>query len=134
MVDSKYQKGKIYKIVDNGYSKMYIGSTIQSLANRMSRHRKDYLRYKDGKPVSYTSSYVLFDDFGVENCKIELVEVFPCNSKEELRKQEGVHIKSNECVNEIVNERTRDEWYNDNKEVIQEKLRQYAVKNKETIK
>ena len=34
-----YQHGKIYKIVDIGYTMVYIGSTTVELATRMARHR-----------------------------------------------------------------------------------------------
>mgnify|MGYP003655890956 CR=1 FL=1 len=37
----KYQRGKIYKIIDNTNGDIYIGSTIQSLANRKSQHKVD---------------------------------------------------------------------------------------------
>jgi len=35
--------------------------------------------------------YDLFDEFGIENCKIVWEEDFPCGSKNELEKREG-HI------------------------------------------
>ena len=134
MGDSKYHNGRIYKIVGNGYTKMYIGSTVQSLCNRMSEHRKRFNKYRHGQDTNYTSSFVIFEEYGMDNCKIELIEVFPCGSKEELHKQEGFHIKSNDCVNKLVNGRTRHDWYKDNKDVIQDKQRQYAMNHKEHIK
>ena len=46
-MENKYKRGKIYKIVDVGYNKCYIGSTAEkTLSNRMSRHRYDYKIYK----------------------------------------------------------------------------------------
>ena len=134
MGDNTYQNGRIYKIVDNGYNKMYIGSTIQSLCNRMSEHRKRFNKYRNGQDTNYTSSFVIFEEYGMDNCKIELIELFPCGSKEELHKQEGFHIKSNDCVNRLVTGRTRHDWYKDNKDVIQDKQRQYAMNHKEQIK
>ena len=134
MGDNKYKNGRIYKIVDNGYNKMYIGSTVQSLSNRMSEHRKRFNKYRNGQDTNYTSSFVIFEEYGMDNCKIELIEVFPCGSKEELHKQEGFHIKSNDCVNKLVNGRTRHDWYKDNKDAIQDKQRQYAMNHKEQIK
>ena len=35
---SKYQNGKIFKIVDVGYSRCYIGSPCEELSQRMARH------------------------------------------------------------------------------------------------
>jgi hypothetical protein len=36
--------------------------------------------------------------YGIENCKIELVEAYPCENKEELRKREGYWIKTGGTV------------------------------------
>ena len=46
MSENKLKNGKIYKIVDVGYNKCYIGSTCESLSQRMARHRKDFRRWK----------------------------------------------------------------------------------------
>ena len=70
---NKYHNGKIYKIVDVGYNKCYVGSTTEKLSMRMVRHRSDYKRYKNGK-INKITSFDLFDTYGIENCKIELVE------------------------------------------------------------
>ena len=100
---NKYQQGKIYKIVDNAYTKTYYGSTTSTLSTRMGQHRSCYKRWGEGKKgYGYVSSYEIFDEFGIENCKIELVELCPCNSKEELERREGEIIKANECVNKLI--------------------------------
>ena len=75
--NNKYANGKIYKITDNAYTKCYIGSTIQPLSSRIGGHRRDYKRYLDGKR-NFITSFALFEEFGVENCKIELMEEYPC--------------------------------------------------------
>ena len=85
----RYQKGKIYKIANNGYNKCYLGSTCEELSQRMARHRRRYKAYLNEADV-HCSSFHLFDEFGVENCKIELIEDHPCSNKEELLKQEGI--------------------------------------------
>ena len=68
-METKYQNAKIYKIADVGYKKCYIGSTIQSLSNRMARHRS---HYRNG--TQETNAKLLFDEFGIDNCKIELIK------------------------------------------------------------
>ena len=45
---SKYIDSKIYKIIDNTNQNIYIGSTIQSLRQRLSGHEHDARKYKDG--------------------------------------------------------------------------------------
>ena len=73
-MENKYQRGKIYNIVDVGYNKCYIGSTIEKLlSNRMSRHRYGYNRYKINSQKKM-ASFDIFDEYGIDNCKIELIE------------------------------------------------------------
>ena len=131
---NKYQYGKIYQITDIGYNKCYIGSTTEKLSQRMARHRINYKSFLNGKRRHDLSSFDLFDEFGVENCKIELVEYFKCDTLQELQKKEGEHIKKTECVNKCVAGRTNKEWREDNKEIIKEKKREYREQNKDKIK
>jgi hypothetical protein len=77
--------------------------------------------------------YDIFDEYGLENCKIELVELFPCTCKAELEAREGFYIKNNECVNRITVGRTQKEYYEENKEKILELDKQYKKDNKERI-
>ena len=132
MSNSKYQNGKIYKIVDVGFNKCYIGSTCESLSQRMARHRQRYKSYLKGISGISTCFY-LFDEYGEENCKIYWIEDCPCNSKKELEAREGHHIKDNECVNKVVAGRTKQEYYKDNQSEIIQKSQNYYAQNKETI-
>ena len=134
----KYNNAKIYKIIDNNYTKCYIGSTCESLSQRMARHRQHYKYYLTTNPKKSMTSFYLFDEMGIDNCKIELIENFPCNNKEELLKREGYHIQNNECVNRCVAGRTAKEYkeyYNPmNTEKIKEGLHKWYEKNKEKVK
>ncbi len=125
---NKYQQGKIYKITDNAYIKTYYGSTTQALSSRMTCHRS---LYKNGK--GKMTSFNIFEEFGVENCKIELVELYPCNSKNELEMREGFYIKNNICVNKKIAGRTKEEYKEDNKEKIALQMKEYYEDNKDKI-
>ena len=93
-----YSKGQIYKITDVGQTKCYIGSTIQQLCYRMASHRANYKNYLDGK-YTFVSVFSLFEEFGVENCKMVWVKDFPCNNKKELEAEEGkIHPEKNNYV------------------------------------
>ena len=96
---NKYHNGKIYEVVDVGYIKCYIGSTTEKLSQRMTRHRSDYNRYNDGRREHRVSVVELFDEFGLDKCKIELIEYCKCETKDELTRKEAEHIKNNDCVN-----------------------------------
>ena len=130
-MENKYQRGKIYKIVDVGYNKCYIGSTTEKLlSNRMSRHRYEYKIYKDTLQKKM-ASFDIFDEYGIDNCKIELIENFPCNGSEELRKREGHYIQNTDCVNRCVAGRNKEEWYWDNKEHCNKKSNENYYNNRE---
>ena len=144
-----YQEGKIYKIVSNTDDDIcYVGSTTKKyLSQRMDSHRSDYKKLKKGKNIN-TSAYKMFEKFGVENCRIELIEVYPSNSKDELIKKEGEHIRKLNCVNRCIMGRTKREYYDDNinkiltynkilrqknKDVISKKQKVYYQKNKDNL-
>ena len=82
----------------------------------------------------------LFDEYGVENCYIELIELFPCKSKDELKMRENHYIRSLVCVNKnraiITPEERKEyvaEYYEKNKEEILRQKAEYREKNKEII-
>jgi len=120
-----YSKGKIYMIyptVQHDEGDIYIGSTTQSLSKRMAHHRCQCI-----------SSSILFDKYGVENCKIELIEYFACNTKEELNKKEGEHQRARPCVNIRIAGRTMKQHYEDNKDAILIHKKQYRIDNKAKV-
>ena len=135
MID--YGKSKIYKIeptnsIDS--QDVYYGSTTKdTLAMRMCAHRSDYKKWKMNLRC-YVSSYSLFEKYGLENCKIYLVEHFPCQSKDELHAREGYFIQNNPCVNKRVEGRSMKQYHIQHKEAIQEYQKQYRELNKNVIK
>jgi hypothetical protein len=118
-----YQNGKIYAIKSYQTELIYIGSTIRPLSQRLGKHRDNYK--KNGKTSS--KEILKYPDY-----YIELIELFPCNSKEELIKREGYFIKQNIniCVNCYIPGRTIKEYYIDNKEQFKEQHKQYYIDNK----
>ena len=97
---SDYSQGKIYKIVCNKTGLFYIGSTYRSLEQRLKEHIGYYKAYIGKKSNHLISSiYVTFNN----DCKIELIENYPCNNKKELEKRELFYINNTECVNTFRN-------------------------------
>ena len=89
----KYEDTKIYKIYSHVGDKIYIGSTTkQLLSQRMAKHRSEYKRWKSGGKCSFIRSYELFDEYGIENCFIELIEAKPCMNSDEKNKLEGKYV------------------------------------------
>ena len=96
------RNGKIYKIISNNpdINEVYYGSTIQTLCGRMSGHRADYKRWLNGK-AGKCATYDLFEQYGVEQFHIELVELFHCEVEAQLHARENEYIRDNECVNKL---------------------------------
>ena len=133
MEKNRYANGAIYKVVDEGYNKCYIGSTCESLCQRMARHRDSYKSYQKNLPKARNTIYNMFDEYGMDNCKIELIEYYPCSNREELRRREGIIIKETDCVNKRVEGRKGPEYREDNKEHVQAYHKKYNIDKKDEI-
>jgi len=121
---SDYQNSKIYKLYSNeSPDEIYIGSTIQPLCKRKVEHKNR---------KNSCNSKILFEKY--ENVIIELIEYFPCNTREELNKKEGMHIRMTDCINKRIEGRTRKEYSEDNVDIIKKKSKKYYQENAEHIK
>ena len=91
-------------------------------------------------------SYLLFDEYGVDNCKIELIETYPCNSIDEIRQREAHYIQTIPNINNYHNwtpERIEDrkqkerkqakELYDKNKTKLMEKGKLYREEHREEL-
>jgi hypothetical protein len=125
-----YSKGKIYKIVSDSCDDIYIGSTIQTLSQRLTKHRNDYKQWKKGN-YGYTRSFSLIER---GDYHIILLEPFPCNNQEELTARERHYIDNNVCLNKVKPGRSYKEWREDNKDKIKEQNKEYYQDNKEKIR
>jgi len=119
-----YKNSKIYCIRSHQTDKIYIGSTTQTLAQRLAAHRKNFKCYPNGK-TSYTTSFKILE---YKDAYIELICNCPCNNVEELRRIEGKYIREKNCVNKFIAGRTDKEYYQDTKNTTR---KEYLEKNKE---
>lgn len=130
---SKYEQGKIYKIVDNSNGNVYIGSTTQStLAKRLAQHVSAYKYYqKTSNTKKYrTTSFGILENM---NYDIILIETYPCKIKDELTARERYYIDTMECVNKYKPLRTTKEWRLDNIVEVKQRDHNKYMKNKEII-
>jgi hypothetical protein len=119
-----------YKITSTNTDKVYIGSTKKSINERLQKHEANYRHFKDGK-TNYTTSFEILE---FKNCKIELLENKFCQSKEEQDMVECNYIiNTPNTVNKYLPGRTKEQYYQDNKEDILTYQRQYRQENKEHI-
>ena len=128
-----YSNGKIYKIICDETEKIYIGSTVQSLTKRFQKHKSHHISWKNGK-YNYISIFKMFDEYGKQNCNIELIENYPCDNKKVLELREAYFIRNNNCYNKYIPGRTLKEYYEVNKKKIKEDQKKYYENNKEKYK
>ena len=134
-INNKYQTSKIYKIYSDLGDKIYIGCTTKKyLSQRMARHKYDYAYFKKCRKdnFAFVTSYLVFDAYGVDNCKIELLESFPCNSIDEIRKRESHYIQTIKNINNYHNWTPERIEENAQKQKAQHK--EAYLKNKDKIK
>jgi hypothetical protein len=147
----KYKNGKIYKIVGGGLT--YYGSTCKKLNERLNGHKRNYTQYLNGKKKWFTTSFKIF---ALDDYKIELVENYPCRSKEELLAREGYYVANFECINKAIPNNYnsvgevkyqkqyrenhqkeiidyRKQYYNDNAEMLREKSNNFYINNKDKV-
>ena len=76
---------------------MYINSTTEKLSQKTAKHRrydKSYL-YKPHKSLKHhPNSMTPFAEFGVENCKMFLIEECLYQHRKQLEKKEGEYIEN----------------------------------------
>ena len=130
---NKYNKGKIYKITSPNTEEVYYGSTILSLKHRFRSHTKN----NDDR--SYSKKIIEYGD-----AKIELIENYPCETKQELLWRERYYFDNFECVNKMkpiqskeeereYQKKIRKEYYKKNKERIKIQTQNYRNENKEKV-
>jgi hypothetical protein len=123
----KYKNGKIYTIrYKNDDTLIYVGSTVQPLYKRFSRHKSDSrdTRYEN------IQLYIKMNETDVNDWFIELYEDCPCERKEQLTQREGQVIREIGTLNTRIEGRTVKEWTEKNKE----KIKEYRENHKETKK
>ena len=124
---SKFASGKIYAIKSHNSTMVYIGSTTGSLETRLFQHRKKFDDFSKGGK-KYLSS---FEVIRYPDNYIELVEDFPCHTKQELLKREGHIIRRTLfTTNKNIPGRSPKEYYDENKIKILGNVRKWYRDNK----
>ena len=83
-----FSKAKIYKLVSNKSSDVYIGSCLVELSKRLSVHKA---------PSNLCVSKTMFIDDAV--ITIVLIENYPCLCKNEMKARELHYITTLQCIN-----------------------------------
>jgi group I intron endonuclease len=141
--------GKIYKLTNTENDKIYIGSSnYQYLSQRIDSHRqmcKDTTGRRDSK------LYIHMREIGIEKFKIELIEKYVCETKQQLVEREQYWIEQlkpelnmfRAIANPNYDKECRDKkercekskaFYHSHKEEVLEKMKEYREENKDKIK
>lgn len=133
-----YTNGKIYVLRDTTKPEqpiIYVGGTTQALSKRFYEHKARAT--KSDRPQQI-HKYIVEELGGFDNVKIELFEEYPCENVESLHKREGevqreLIGQGVELKNVVINNRTKEEYQNDNRERMKQRYKEYYEKNKERI-
>jgi len=83
----------IYKVWSENGDEVYIGHTKQTMKERFARHKKCFKQYDKGNTNSrQTTCSVLFQEYGVENCQINSLEMVPFVTDEIIKEREEYWI------------------------------------------
>ena len=94
----------------------------------MASHRTKCKQYQN-ETYKYMTAFSMFNEYGIEDCKIELLENYPCISKAELMAREGHHQRINDCVNTFRAGRKSQKYYQDNRDKQKDQNRRYRQEN-----
>ena len=129
-----YSRGKIYLIRNTVNELLYVGSTCQTVSQRMTQHRSDAKKIKKQNYLIYKA----MRELGADKFYIEWHSDFPCERGEQLTKREGEVMRElgtlKNGYNKIQAGRSAAEWYKDNAESVKEKVAVYKKNNAAAIK
>jgi hypothetical protein len=80
-MNSRYSRGKIYKLIDTSSDLFYVGSTCSTLSHRLGEHKAKAKK----KPAGVHRH---FNEIGWENARIILIESVTAETKDQLLMRE----------------------------------------------
>ena len=92
---NNYLNAKIYKLTSPNTEEIYVGSTCYKyLCDRLGVHKYQYINKPENKNTSSSKLFKLGD------VNIELIELYPCNSRKELIQREQYWLETlPNCIN-----------------------------------
>lgn len=122
-----YQQGKIYKIQIG--EQIYVGSTTKKLlCNRRNGHVADSKRDDRQNHALYSLVNTLPDKW--QGVYLELLEDYPCESKDQLHAKEAEWVRKIATLNHRIPRRSHKAYYEENKDEILQKQKLYNLKHK----
>lgn len=126
---ARYENGKIYKLVNDVDSEIYVGSSCLELRKRLYYHKRTAKSAPDRKVYKHILN------IGWDNVSIILIETYPCMSKNELLRRERHWIDElKPSLNQCIPTRTKQEYRIDNRDHILAIKKQYRIDKQDHIK
>jgi len=141
-----YSQGKIYKIVSSNHSKIYIGSTTQTLKRRFSKHKSDRnccateIINAGGSDIKLIEDFPCLDKYQLEDREAEyqLMDwdgcVNKCVAGAKRRAGEKEYMKAYRQANAEVNRAYQQAYQQANTETLKEYMKAYRQANADKIK
>ncbi len=83
----------VYKITNKVNNDCYIGSSDRNFKERFKEHCRYYEQYKEGtKRNMHPKLWAAYDEFGIENFTVEIVEILDGKTDEEILQREEYYI------------------------------------------
>jgi hypothetical protein len=128
--------GRIYKIICTQSNDIYIGSTFNTLRQRLYRHKSQYNNGQKYSLISY------FDKYGIDNFKIILIKEYEVADKKHILAYEQLWINKLKPINKNhtyhIDKINRSQYLNRKRNYYKEnkdtKIKEYLEKNKDKIK
>ena len=144
-VRKDYSKGKIYKLVNNINDEIYVGSCTSSLGKRKYVHKSPN--------SNCTGVKDMYDNIGWDQLDIVLIENYPCENSDELRRRERywydelkpslnrvkpyAYVEDKRAVKLkyfYANKDKQKKYYEDNRQRVLDRCKEYRKKNDAKIK
>jgi glycogen debranching enzyme len=106
---------------------IYYGSTKLPLEKRLKLHKSNYMRFLNNT-YHYCTSFELC---GSGNVKIEKIE--ECYDYHNAIDRESYYIRNFKCVNQVIPNRTPEEYAYDSREKITKRKKEYYKENRDKI-
>ena len=130
-----YSKGLIYKLCCNDLNvkDVYVGSTTNFI-RRKAQHKVN-CNNKNSIKYMYPVYSFIRKNGNWENWTMVMVREYKTTSKSKLKRKERRYIeKLGATLNASIPSRTRKDYYNEHKEEISEKHKQWLTRNAEKVK
>jgi hypothetical protein len=139
---SNLRTGRIYKIIHNQSNIIYVGSTFNTLRDRIYAHKNSYKQWlKDN--TSEVSIFPYFKEYGFFQFTIILIQEYLVVDRDHLKSKEQLWI--NKLRKNVINRNNpfyikkfaqkeqNKQFYAKNKLELAKKNKQYRIDNKETL-